>query len=101
MQVRQSNEGDGKPDNLFRGSRLRDGKRLIIKAVGIYSHELDVVQYLSSPGLRCDPANHTIRKSLERNSDDAQCVCSYIRHHPSSSGRAGFCCARRVVINFC
>ncbi|KAF8590618.1 hypothetical protein K439DRAFT_104716 [Ramaria rubella] len=48
------------PDNLFRGTRHRDGKKLIVKAVGTLSDELDVIQYLSSPTLRCDPANHTI-----------------------------------------
>jgi hypothetical protein len=39
--------------------------------VGIYSHELDVIQHLSSPDLRRDPANHTIRKLVERVSDNA------------------------------
>ncbi|KAF8522276.1 kinase-like protein [Hysterangium stoloniferum] len=50
----------GLPDNLFRGTRLRDGKKLMIKAVNAYSHELDVIRFLTSPVLRDEPGNRTI-----------------------------------------
>ncbi|GJJ12123.1 hypothetical protein Clacol_006364 [Clathrus columnatus] len=50
----------GLPDGLFRGSRRRDGKKVVIKAVHIDSRELDVIRYLSSPLLSTHPANHTI-----------------------------------------
>ena len=50
------------PDNLFRGSRVCDGKKVVIKAVHLRSREFDVIRILSSPELRKDPMNHTIRK---------------------------------------
>ncbi|PFH54327.1 hypothetical protein AMATHDRAFT_72830 [Amanita thiersii Skay4041] len=50
----------GLPDNLFRGTRVLDGKKVIVKATHICSREYDVIQLLSSPPLRDDPMNHTI-----------------------------------------
>ncbi|KAF8894646.1 kinase-like domain-containing protein [Infundibulicybe gibba] len=50
----------GLPDNLFRGCRTRDGKKIVVKAVHLYSREHDVIRLLSSPPLRDDPMNHTI-----------------------------------------
>lgn len=51
------------PDNLFRGTHCATGKKVVIKAVHLYSREYEAVRYLSSPPLRDDPMNHTIRKS--------------------------------------
>ncbi|KAI6166984.1 kinase-like domain-containing protein [Pisolithus thermaeus] len=50
----------GLPDNLFRATRHKDGKKLVIKAVNLLSRELDVARYISSPALRRDPMNHCI-----------------------------------------
>ncbi|KAJ3559114.1 hypothetical protein NM688_g541 [Phlebia brevispora] len=50
----------GLPDNLFRGTHCATGKKVVIKAVHIYSREYDTVRYLSSPPLRNHPMNHTI-----------------------------------------
>jgi len=50
----------GLPDNLFRGSQLRDGKRIVIKAVNARSRELETIRCLSSAILKTDPRNHTI-----------------------------------------
>jgi len=52
------------PDTLFRGTRLLDGKKIIIKAVDSRSHELEITRYLSSPSFRNDPLNHTIRELI-------------------------------------
>lgn len=56
--------GRCKPDYLFRGTRLADGKKVVIKAVHFCSRECDVIRILSSPPLRDDPMNHTIRLSF-------------------------------------
>ncbi|KZT26367.1 hypothetical protein NEOLEDRAFT_1063544 [Neolentinus lepideus HHB14362 ss-1] len=50
----------GLPDNLFRGTRVMDGLKVIVKAVHRLSRELDMMRCLSSPPLRDDPTNHTI-----------------------------------------
>ncbi|TFK76410.1 hypothetical protein BDN72DRAFT_830985 [Pluteus cervinus] len=47
-------------DNLFRGTRSRDGLKVVVKAVNLYSREYEVIRLLSSPPLRDDPMNHTI-----------------------------------------
>ena len=52
------------PDNLFRGTHCATGKKVVIKAVHIYSREYDAVRRLSSPPLRHHPMNHTIREHL-------------------------------------
>lgn len=49
------------PDRLFRGTRLLDGKRFIVKAVHVCSREHQVISALSRPPLRDDPMNHIIR----------------------------------------
>jgi hypothetical protein len=51
------------PDNLFRGTRLCDGAKVVIKAVHLHSRELAVIRFLSTPPLRHDPMNHCIRAS--------------------------------------
>ncbi|KAI5123366.1 hypothetical protein M0805_001787 [Coniferiporia weirii] len=50
----------GLPDTLFRGTRVRDGKRIMVKAVCLRSRQFDVIRILSTPPLRNDPMNHTI-----------------------------------------
>ncbi|KAK2466891.1 hypothetical protein APHAL10511_001149 [Amanita phalloides] len=50
----------GLPDNLFRGTRVSDGKKVVIKAAHMDSREYNVIRILSSPPLRDDPMNHTI-----------------------------------------
>ncbi|EPQ58271.1 hypothetical protein GLOTRDRAFT_137018 [Gloeophyllum trabeum ATCC 11539] len=50
----------GLPDNLFRGVRLADGLKVIVKAVHLFSREYDIIRYLSTPALRDDPMNHNI-----------------------------------------
>ncbi|KAJ7285802.1 kinase-like protein [Mycena rebaudengoi] len=50
----------GLPDNLFRGTRVQDGIKVVIKAVHLRSREYDVVRFLSTPPLRDDPMNHCI-----------------------------------------
>ncbi|KAJ6596924.1 kinase-like domain-containing protein [Mycena vulgaris] len=50
----------GLPDNLFRGTRLCDGAKVVIKAVHLHSRELAVIRFLSTPPLRHDPMNHCI-----------------------------------------
>ncbi|KII88468.1 hypothetical protein PLICRDRAFT_41629 [Plicaturopsis crispa FD-325 SS-3] len=50
----------GLPDTLFRGSRIQDGMRVVIKAVRLRSRELDVVRFLSTPPIRHEPMNHCI-----------------------------------------
>ena len=52
------------PDNLFRGTRISDAKRIMVKAVHPGSREYDVIWTLSRPPLRDDPMNHTIRESF-------------------------------------
>jgi len=52
------------PDNLFRGTRIPDSKRFVVKAVHAGSREFEVIYALSCPPLRDDPMNHTIRSSL-------------------------------------
>lgn len=51
------------PDNLFRGTRTRDGTKVVIKAVHLRSREFAIIQFLSTPPLRDDPMNHCIRGS--------------------------------------
>ncbi|KAJ7097897.1 kinase-like domain-containing protein [Mycena belliarum] len=50
----------GLPDNLFRGTRICDGAKVVIKAVHLHSRELSVIKFLSTPPLRHDPMNHCI-----------------------------------------
>lgn len=50
----------GFPDNLFRGTRLSDSKRVVVKAVHIESREYKVNCTLVLPPLKDDPMNHTI-----------------------------------------
>ncbi|EJD02290.1 kinase-like protein [Fomitiporia mediterranea MF3/22] len=50
----------GLPDNLFRGTRIFDGKRFVVKAVCLRSRQYEVIRMLSAPPLRDDPMNHTI-----------------------------------------
>ncbi|TFK42554.1 kinase-like domain-containing protein [Crucibulum laeve] len=50
----------GLPDNLFRGTRISDGQKLVVKAVHLYSREYNVNRVLSCSPLRDDPMNHTI-----------------------------------------
>ncbi|KAI3610441.1 other 1 protein kinase [Moniliophthora roreri] len=50
----------GLPDNLFRGLRTTDGKRVVIKAVTRRSRELDIIRFLSSPSARSHSMNHCI-----------------------------------------
>ncbi|KAF4576591.1 non-specific serine/threonine protein kinase [Pleurotus pulmonarius] len=50
----------GLPDNLFRGYRTCDGRRVMVKAVHVDSRELDIIRYLSTPPRRMDPMNHCI-----------------------------------------
>lgn len=53
---------ESKPDNLFRGARICDGRRVVVKAVCLRSRQFDIVRRLSMPPLRDDPRNHTIRQ---------------------------------------
>ncbi|PPQ83325.1 hypothetical protein CVT25_003964 [Psilocybe cyanescens] len=50
----------GLPDNLFRGIRISDSKRVVVKAVHAGSREYSIVYKLSQPPFRNDPMNHTI-----------------------------------------
>ncbi|KAJ7774573.1 kinase-like domain-containing protein [Mycena maculata] len=50
----------GLPDNLFRGTRVCDGGKVVIKAVHLQSREFNVIRFLSTPPLRDDPMNHCI-----------------------------------------
>ncbi|KAG6909689.1 hypothetical protein DXG01_015890 [Tephrocybe rancida] len=50
----------GLRDNLFRGFRVRDGTKVMVKAVHLQSREYEVIRLLSTPPLRHDPMNHTI-----------------------------------------
>ncbi len=50
------------PDNLFRGTVVRDGSKFVVKAVHSRSRELDIIRYLSTPPVRDHPMNHCIRK---------------------------------------
>ncbi|KDQ60784.1 hypothetical protein JAAARDRAFT_67217 [Jaapia argillacea MUCL 33604] len=50
----------GLPDNLFRGTCLRDGLKVVIKSVNLYSREFDIARRLSSPPLVNHPMNHCI-----------------------------------------
>ncbi|KAI0035083.1 kinase-like domain-containing protein [Vararia minispora EC-137] len=50
----------GLPDNLFRGQRVSDGKRIIVKAVCLRSREAEIMRCLSTAPLRNDPRNHCI-----------------------------------------
>jgi len=47
--------------NLFRGTRVKDGMKVVVKAVHIYSREYDIIRTLSRGPQRGDPRNHTIR----------------------------------------
>jgi len=62
----------GLPDNLFRGTRICDGKEVVVKAVHLYSREYNVIRLLSTPPLRNDRMNHTIPvlDFIEVNDDD-------------------------------
>ncbi|KAF5358348.1 hypothetical protein D9756_001548 [Leucocoprinus leucothites] len=51
---------EGLPANLFRGTRVSDGKKIVLKAVHIASREYDIIRALSRGPLREDPRNHTI-----------------------------------------
>ncbi|KAF8921254.1 kinase-like domain-containing protein [Mucidula mucida] len=50
----------GLPDNLFRGTVVRDGSKFVVKAVHSRSRELDIIRYLSTPPVRDHPMNHCI-----------------------------------------
>lgn len=50
----------GLPDNLFRGSRVSDGMKIVVKAVHLRSREYDIVHFLSTFPQRSDPMNHCI-----------------------------------------
>jgi len=50
----------GLPENLFRGTRVKDGTPIVVKAVHLRSRELSINRILSSPPLKHDPANHTV-----------------------------------------
>lgn len=50
----------GLHDNLYRGFRICDGTKVVLKAVHISSREYEVIRLLSTPPLRNDPMNHTI-----------------------------------------
>ncbi|KAJ7709873.1 kinase-like domain-containing protein [Mycena rosella] len=50
----------GLPDNLFRGTQVCDGAKVVIKAVHMNSREFAVIRFLSTPPLRHDPMNHCI-----------------------------------------
>ncbi|KAG6832134.1 hypothetical protein H0H87_002446 [Tephrocybe sp. NHM501043] len=66
LRVCQSRDDDaicpdvGLRDNLFRGLRVSDGTRVMIKAVHLRSREYEVIRLLSMPPHRHDPMNHTI-----------------------------------------
>ncbi|KXN89233.1 hypothetical protein AN958_05987 [Leucoagaricus sp. SymC.cos] len=51
---------EGLPGNLFRGTRVNDRIKIIVKAVHIHSREYDIIRALSRGALREDPRNHTI-----------------------------------------
>ncbi|KAH8116975.1 kinase-like protein [Phellopilus nigrolimitatus] len=50
----------GLPDTLFRGTRVRDEKRIVVKAACLRSRQFEVICLLTTPPLRDDPMNHTI-----------------------------------------
>ncbi|KAJ4000752.1 kinase-like domain-containing protein [Lentinula boryana] len=50
----------GLPDNLFRGTRIADGSKIMVKAVHRRSRELEIIRFLSSPAMRRHPMNHCI-----------------------------------------
>ncbi|PAV23945.1 other 1 kinase [Pyrrhoderma noxium] len=51
---------EGLPETLFRGTCKRSKKRIVVKAVGLYSRQYAIIRLLSSKPLRDDPMNHTI-----------------------------------------
>ncbi|KAJ3779279.1 kinase-like domain-containing protein [Lentinula raphanica] len=50
----------GLPDNLFRGNKIADGTKVMIKSVHRKSRELEIIRFLSSPAMRRQPMNHCI-----------------------------------------
>ncbi|KAF4615322.1 hypothetical protein D9613_003077 [Agrocybe pediades] len=50
----------GLPDNLFRGTRISDSKRVVFKAVHAGSREFSIIRTLSQPPMVYDQMNHTI-----------------------------------------
>jgi len=50
----------GLPERLFRGTRICDGTKIILKAVHRQSREFDIVKRLSTPPLRDCDMNHCI-----------------------------------------
>ncbi|KAG2020193.1 other/AgaK1 protein kinase [Coprinopsis cinerea AmutBmut pab1-1] len=48
------------PDNLFRGQRICDGRRFVVKAVHSHSREYSTIRFLSCSPIREDRSNHTI-----------------------------------------
>jgi len=50
----------GLPENLFRGCRVHDGMKIVIKAVHLRSHEYDIVRFLSAAPQRSNSMNHCI-----------------------------------------
>ncbi|KAF5365732.1 hypothetical protein D9758_003295 [Tetrapyrgos nigripes] len=50
----------GLPDNLFRGARIVDGMKVMVKAVSLWSREFDIIRFLSSPTMRAQSMNHCI-----------------------------------------
>lgn len=62
VSVRRADCAFTKPDSLFRGKRIVDGIKIMVKAVHLRSREFEVIQYLSMPPVRDDPMNHCIRE---------------------------------------
>ncbi|KAG5727962.1 MAP/microtubule affinity-regulating kinase 3 [Termitomyces sp. T112] len=66
LHICENQDGDalcpdaGLRDNLFRGFRICDGTKVMVKAVHLFSREYEIIRFLSAPRLRCDPMNHTI-----------------------------------------
>ncbi|KAF9264651.1 kinase-like protein [Marasmius fiardii PR-910] len=50
----------GLPDNLFRGTRLCDGTKVMVKVVHRRSREFAIVRFLSTPPIRSHSMNHCI-----------------------------------------
>ncbi|KAK0210795.1 kinase-like domain-containing protein [Desarmillaria ectypa] len=50
----------GLRDNLFRGTCIRNGVKVVIKAVHCRSRELEVIRFLSTPPIREHKMNHCI-----------------------------------------
>lgn len=84
-------------DNLFRGTRIRDGMKIVIKAVHLKSREYEVIRLLSSPPLRDDPMNHTIPVAdfIEVEKDD---IVFIIMEQWSSRFVPDACCFKAFLV---